>query len=210
MTVTAEDPFGNIDTGFSGTVSVSIVGRNAHRHDARHCFKRPGRFSTTSRSIPRASSRFWRAATRRSRLSRRPRSWSLPQRRASSCGTASRPARSFTTSRSAWRSLSKTSIGNLETNIIGTVSIAFVNNPTGANLGGDTTVDLVSGVASFTTLSISTSATVTRFRDLSGYHVAGLDADRRAPRRPQWRWQSRYSLLRVSRSIRRLASRSPR
>ena len=45
--------------------------------------------------------------------------------------------------------------GNLETGVIGTVSIALDANPGGANLGGDTSADLVGGVASFTSLSIS-------------------------------------------------------
>ena len=45
--------------------------------------------------------------------------------------------------------------GNLETGSDDFVSIVLDNNPTGASLGGDTTANLVDGVASFTDLSIS-------------------------------------------------------
>src|SRR4029077_7600447 len=49
----------------------------------------------------------------------------------------------------------KDKYGNLETNVIGNVTIALDNNPGNANLGGDVTADLTGGIASFTNLSIN-------------------------------------------------------
>jgi hypothetical protein len=45
--------------------------------------------------------------------------------------------------------------GNVVTTASGTVSAAFVSNPTGATLGGTLTVAASQGVASFTNLTIS-------------------------------------------------------
>ena len=53
----------------------------------------------------------------------------------------------------------KDQYGNLETNVIGTVTIALGNNPGNADLGGDVTADLESGIASFTNLSITAVGT---------------------------------------------------
>ena len=45
--------------------------------------------------------------------------------------------------------------GNVVTTASGTVSVAFANNPTGATLGGTTSVTASQGVASFTNLTIN-------------------------------------------------------
>jgi streptogramin lyase len=45
--------------------------------------------------------------------------------------------------------------GNVVTTSTGTVSVAFANNPTGATLGGTTSVTVSQGVASFTNLTIN-------------------------------------------------------
>src|SRR5262249_299159 len=45
--------------------------------------------------------------------------------------------------------------GNVVTTASGTVSVAFGNNPTGATLGGTTSVTVSQGVASFTNLTIN-------------------------------------------------------
>ena len=47
------------------------------------------------------------------------------------------------------------SYGNVVTTASGTVSVAFASNPTGATLGGTTSVTASSGVASFTNLTIN-------------------------------------------------------
>ena len=176
MVVTAVDPFGNIDTGFSGQVTVSIAGGTLT--------------GTTTVTVSSGMATFAGLA--------------IDTAGKFQILASSNPALTSTTSTSivvtpaapsqlVWESEPPTSVvhnfpfgvaldledqyGNLETNTIGTVSIALVNNPTGASLGGATTVDLVNGVASFTTLSISTVG--------NGYTLAA--SIRASPRRSRRR-----------------------
>ena len=155
MVVTALDPFGNIDLGYSGQVTVSIAGGvftgtttlnavNGVATFAGIAIDTAGQYKIQATSVP--------ALT--------------PTTSTSVVVTPAAPAKLV-----VGRPSLRTSVvhnfpfgaalaledqyGNLETGSNESVSVALDNNPNQASLGGDTTVNLVSGLASFTDLSIT-------------------------------------------------------
>jgi subtilisin-like proprotein convertase family protein len=162
MTVTALDPFGNVDKGFSGTVSVALV--------------QPVSFSgtsTTTVSVSGGMATFGNLAitttgTYQIQASSSP---NLTQTTSTSILVNPAPNTLMTPFQLVFDGPLPTEVihnfpfgaaldlkdffGNLVTNATGTVTIALDNNPGNANLGGDVTADLASGIASFTNLSIT-------------------------------------------------------
>ncbi len=156
MNVTAFDPFGNIDIGFAGQVAISLAGGTLTGGAAVNVAN--GVASFPNLAIDTIGT-FQLLASSNPALTT-----------AMSTSIVVSPAAPF---QLVWANGGEPpsqvvhnfpfgaaldledKYGNLETGVIGTVSIALDQNPGGANLGGDTSADLVNGVASFTTLSIS-------------------------------------------------------
>ncbi len=156
MNVTAFDPFGNIDIGFAGQVAISLAGGTLTGGAAVNVAN--GVASFTNLAIDTIGTYQLLASSNPALTT------------AMSTSIVVSPAAPF---QLVWASGGEPpaqvvhnfpfgaaldledKFGNLETGVIGTVSIALDANPGGANLGGDTSADLVGGVASFTSLSIS-------------------------------------------------------
>ncbi len=153
MVVTALDPFGNVDTGFSGQVTVAITGgvltgnttinvANGLAAFAGLAIDTTGKFQIQATSTPALTSALSTSVT-------------VTPAAASKLVWASEPPSSVIHNYPFGAALNlEDQYGNLETNLTETVSIALDNDPNGANLGGTAFADLLGGVAAFSTLSI--------------------------------------------------------
>ncbi len=155
MVVTALDPFGNVDIGFSGQVTLGITGgvltgnttinvANGLATFAGLAIDTTGKFQIQATSTPTLTSATSTSVT-------------VTPAAASKLVWASEPPPSVIHNYPFGAALDlEDQYGNLETNLTETVSIALDNDPNGANLGGTAFADLLNGVAAFSTLSIDT------------------------------------------------------
>ncbi len=156
LTVTAFDPYGNIDFGYSGQISLSITGgvftgtTMAYAMDGVAMFNglaidTAGTFKITATSSPVLTSTMSTSIV------------VTPAAPTQLVWTAQgQPPASVIHNFAFGAALDlEDQYGNLETGSDDFVTIALDNNPTQASLGGDTSSNLVDGVASFTDLSIS-------------------------------------------------------
>ncbi len=154
LTVTALDPYGNVDVGFAGQVSVSIAGgtltgtttlnvANGQAAFSGLAIDTTGTFKLLATSTPALTSTMSTSIT-------------VNPATASQLVWAAEPPTSVVHNFPFGAALAlEDQYGNLETGSNESVSVALDNNPNLASLGGDTTVNLVNGVASFINLSIT-------------------------------------------------------
>jgi subtilisin-like proprotein convertase family protein len=154
MSVTALDPFGNVDLGFSGQVTVSIAGGVLTGTTTVGVTKGVAAF--TSLAIDTTGTFQINASSSPALTTTNSTSILVTPAAPSQLVWDSEPPGQVIHNFPFGAALDlRDKYGNLETNVQGTVTIALDNNPGGANLGGDLTADLAGGVTSFTNLSIS-------------------------------------------------------
>ena len=160
MAVTALDPFGNVDIGFSGSVTVALVQAGTLT-------------GTTTVNVANGMAAFANLAitttgTYQLLASSNPVLTSVTSTSIVVSPAPNAPSKPF---KLVWDTEPPAQVihnfpfggaldlddfyGNLVTNALGTVTLSLDNNPGSANLGGDVSADLASGIASFTNLSIT-------------------------------------------------------
>ncbi len=159
LTVTAFDPYGNVDLGYSGQISLSISGgvftgtTMAYAMDGVAMFSglaidTAGTFKILATGATTISSPVLASTTSTSIV--------VSPAAPSQLVWTGQPPPSVIHNYPFGAALDlEDEYGNLETGSDDFVSIVLDHNPTNASLGGDTTANLVDGVASFTDLSIS-------------------------------------------------------
>ena len=176
LTVTAEDQYGNIDKGYSGDVSVSLVGAGVLTGNSPPVPVVNGQAVITGLAIQTAGT-FQLLATASPTLTSvistsivvTPAAPNLLVWTTQPVEPPSPPGTVVHNFPFGAALAVEDQYHNIEKNLIATVSVALLNDVNNANLQGDTSADLVNGIATFSTLSIDTVG--------SGYTLQATSSD---------------------------------
>jgi len=159
LTVAAEDPSGNVDTSFNGSVTVAIVANPASGSlgGSLTAMAANGVATFSGLTIDQAGNGYTLQVSSTGLTAASTNAINVtPVGVASQLVVTSQPTASVSAGAGFGLVVqAQDGSGNVDTNYSGTVTIALVNDFTGATLGGTLSVPAVQGVASFTGLTLT-------------------------------------------------------